>query len=186
MKGLATITLLILVAGCSNKMQVFTDHDPDYKLDNFKTFDWGFKANIDTGNNTTPHNELTDKRIKSAILHALTSRGYAYTHEEPDRVVHYHVIVDAQSVVTLEPNGFYGAYRSRLRPHVYSYREGTLIIDLMDSQTGNLIWRGSATAVIDTMTSEQAEEAINHAVAKIFRKFPHSDKKFEDVVSKAH
>lgn len=185
MKNLIAITLLALIAGCSRQLQVNTEHDPAYRIDDFKTFDWGQKTNIEAGKNPLNYNELTDKRIKSAILHELTARGYVRVSEKPDRIIHYHVIVDDQSIVSMEPNGFNGAYWSRLRTYVYSHREGTLIIDLMDPGTDDLVWRGSVSAEIDTVTPDQTEKAINQGVAKIFRKFPRSNKQPDAVVSKA-
>ena len=71
----------------------------------------------------------------------------------------------------------------RTRTNIYSYRKGTLIIDLMDPKTNNLVWRGWATAAIDTITLEQTEEIINRAVGKIFRGFPASAKVEEPVAS---
>jgi hypothetical protein len=54
-----------------------------------------------------------------------------------------------------------------------SYREGSLIIDIMDEKSKNLIWRGWAVAPIDrTYPPEQADKLINLAIEKVFRKFP--------------
>ncbi len=184
MKYLTSIFFILALAACSPEIRVYSDHDPDYHVRDFSTFDWGQKSSIEANQNPLHYNELNDKRIKSAILKELSSRGYSRTEADPDLVIHYHIIIDDQSVVTTEPFGyFYGPYWMRMRTHVYSYREGTLIIDLMDPKTNNLVWRGWATAAIDVMTQEQTEEMINRAVAKIFRRFPASIKSQEPVAS---
>lgn len=184
MKYIISILSILALAACSPEIRVYSDHDPDYNVRNFSTVDWGQQSGIEANRNPLHYNELNDKRIKSAILKELSSRGYSRTEEDPDLVIHYHIIIDDQSVVTTEPYGyFYGPYWMRMQTHVYSYREGTLIIDLMDPKTNNLVWRGWATAAIDMITQEQTEEMINRAVAKIFRRFPSSIKSQEPVAS---
>jgi hypothetical protein len=57
----------------------------------------------------------------------------------------------------------------------YQYREGTLIIDLMDASNKNLLWRGWGTSVIDGPI-DLTEKQINDAVTKILKAFPPSKK----------
>jgi hypothetical protein len=60
-----------------------------------------------------------------------------------------------------------------METNIYSYREGTLILDLMDSKTNNLIWRGWAVSPLDSSYKpEEIDKLIKKAVAKIFNKFP--------------
>lgn len=177
MKFLMFITAALLTAACSPEIQVYSDHDPDYAVGSFKTFDWGQKTDIEENQNPLHYNELNDKRIKSAVLKELTTRGYVRSEVSPDLIIHYHIVIDDQSVVTTEPYGyFYGPYWMRMQTHVYPYREGTLIIDLMDPKTNNLVWRGWATVGLDMITPEKTEEIVSRIVAKIFRKFPASTK----------
>ena len=173
MKKILVAGLLIL-AGCSPQIRVYTDTDPDYDLWTYRTFEWSEKTNIEANKNPLHYNELNDKRIKSAVSKELQDRGYQLMSEKPDLMLHYHIVVDDQMVVETEPFGYsYSPYWMRMRTNMYAYREGTLIIDLMDSQTKNLIWRGWAVAPIDGVyTPERTEELINLAVTKIFRKFP--------------
>jgi hypothetical protein len=166
--------LFLLMVACSPEIQVHTDFDPDYDLWTFKTFDWGQKVNIEEGKNPFHYNELNDKRIKSAVQDQLASRGYLLTEDHPDLVLHYHIIVADKSVLITEPNVYnYSSYWKRTETSIYSYREGTLILDLMDSKTKNLIWRGWAVSPLDSSyKSEEVDKLIKSAVAKIFKKFP--------------
>jgi len=66
---------------------------------------------------------------------------------------------------------YYGASRSSV--DVYQYQEGSLIIDIVDTKTHKLIWRGTARKVLDTNpTPEERTATINAAVAKILEAFP--------------
>jgi hypothetical protein len=52
-----------------------------------------------------------------------------------------------------------------------TYKVGTLVVDLFDSKTKTLIWRGSAS---DTL-SDKSDKNIKHldkAVDKLFERFP--------------
>ena len=52
-----------------------------------------------------------------------------------------------------------------------NYKEGTLVVDLYDAKTKQLIWRGSAE---DTLSdkAEKNEKNLDKGVAKMFKKFP--------------
>lgn len=179
------MALLLMIAACGPGIRVYSDHDPDFHVRNLRTFDWGQKANIETGNNPFYYNELNDKRIKSAVLRALTVRGYEYSEVSPDLIVHYHIIVENQSIVSTEPYGYiYGPYWTRMRTNVYTYRQGSLIIDMMETKTNRLIWRGWATTDLNTIAPDRTEEIINRAVARIFGRFPSSMVDPDPVVSK--
>lgn len=174
MKQISFWFIALLLASCSPEIQVQTDFDPDYDLWTYKTFDWGQKNNIEEGKNPFHYNELNDKRIKSAVQSQLASRGYRLTEVNPDLILHYHIIVKDKSVLATEPHGYtYSSYWMRMETHIYAYREGTLILDLMDSKTNNLIWRGWAVSPLDSSYKPaEIEKLINTAVAKVFKKFP--------------
>lgn len=173
MRKLLTISIFAVLAGCSPQIRTYSDYDPDYDLWTYKTFDWGQKVGIEKGQNPLHYNELNDKRIKAAVLEQMISRGYQLTEENPDLVLHYHIIVDDQSVVTTEPYGYrYGSYWVRMQTNVYAYREGTLILDLMDKKTNDLIWRGWAVSAVEGVDPAEVDELIKTAVMRIFKKFP--------------
>jgi hypothetical protein len=185
MKNMTWVAVLFIVAGCSPQIQVYSDSDPDYKVSNYSTFRWAQHANIEANKNPLFYNELNDKRIKAAVTYEMTSRGFNLSDSSSDLIIHYHIIIDDQSVVTTEPYGyFYGPYWLRTETKIYSYRKGMLIIDLMDRTTSNLVWRGWATTEIDSVVPEQASDIINRAVAKIFKKFPDSAPKPQAVLSR--
>jgi hypothetical protein len=180
MKRIVIFSIIAIIAGCSPQIRVFSDYDPDYDLSAYKTFDWGQKVNIEEGKNPLHYNELNDKRIKAAVHNQLSARGYQLTSESPDLVLHYHIVVDDQSVVTTEPFGYrYGPYWMRMNTNIHSYREGTLILDLMDSKTHNLIWRGWAVMEVSGIDPEKVDGLIKTTVAKIFKKYPKAPGKLQ-------
>jgi hypothetical protein len=168
---LAGITLLI--ASCSNEIRVTTDYDREVNLKLYKTYSWLPVKEIESKNNPLVYNELTDKRIKKAVDMQFQVKGIQFTTDNPDLRVHYHIIVDNRSAVRPAAYGYYySPYWMRNQYDVYQYREGTLIIDLMDSKNNNLIWRGWGTEVLNTNDIDLTEAVINDAVFKILKEFP--------------
>ena len=56
---------------------------------------------------------------------------------------------------------------------VTTYDEGTLIFDLIDYKTKQLVWRGSATAALASNPSpEQQEKNLQTVVQKVFAAYP--------------
>lgn len=180
MKRLLIISVLAVLAGCSPQIRVYSDYDPDFDLWMYKTFDWGQKIKIEEGKNPLHYNELTDKRIKSAILEQMTGRGYRLTNSNPDLILHYHIIVDDKSIISTAPNGYqYSPAWMGMQTNVYLYKEGTLIIDLMERTTNNLIWRGWAVSAVDQVDPEAVDDLIKTAVIRIFKKYPKAHGKLQ-------
>jgi hypothetical protein len=177
MKQILFLAVFAILTGCSPKIRVFSDSDPEYNLSAYKTFDWGQKVDIEEGRNPLHYNELNDKRIKAAVLSEMTALGYKLTPDNPDLIVHYHIIIDDQSVVATDPYGYYyGPYWTNMQTNVFTYRQGTLILDLMEKKSQNLIWRGWAVTDIEQITPERVSEIIKTSVAKIFDKYPKASK----------
>ena len=174
MKYLIIIFLLFLASGCSPAIQAYTDYDPDYDMWTYTSFDWSQKENIEQNQNPLYYNELNDKRIKKAVLKQLQKRSYQLTRNHPQLILHYHIIVEDKSVLVTEPFGYaYGPYWMRRQQHQYTYTQGTLILDLMDTRINQLVWRGWAVTPLDGISApEQIDDLIDTAVRKMFAKFP--------------
>ena len=107
----------------------------------------------------------------------MKNKSVNYTKDSPDLRVHYHIVIDNKSMILPTRYGYnYSQYWIRNETDVYYYREGTLIIDLMDTKNNNLVWRGWGTRIIDNRDIELREQEINDAVYKIKKAFPPSKK----------
>jgi hypothetical protein len=126
---------------------------------------------IESRNNPIFINELTDKRIKSAVENQLKEKGYVHSESSAQLILHYHIVVENKVSVRTEPLGYsYGRYWLDKELDTYRYNEGTLIIDFMDSRNCDLIWRGWAVSILNQ--ENISEELISKAVEEIFKKFP--------------
>lgn len=174
MKGIIVVAAFSIMVGCSPEIRIFSDHDPEYDLGKYITFNFAENKNIESDHNPLYYNGLNDKRIKSAVKEQLISKGYDFTDERSELIVHYHIIVDDQTIVTTDPHEYlYSPYWMYLRTSIQQYREGTLIIDVMEAKSNGLIWRGWAVSALKVVyTPEEVERLIHVTVARIFKKFP--------------
>lgn len=174
-----------LIAGCST-MEVQVDFDPDEKFSGLRTYGWIPATRKPTGDPRIDDNTILEKRIRRAVEGELNAKGFQKSPESPDFWLAYHVTLDKrQSVTTLNNSYAYGPgwgwdygyrpYASRVRPEtfVYQYEEGTLLLDVVDPDGRDLMWRGSATDEVNfSATPAAKEKQINEAVRRMLASFP--------------
>lgn len=163
-----TLITAILLVRCST-ISVMQDYDPEYDFSKLKTF--GFlpipaEAGID---------QLNANRFGDAIKSELTTKGYTVSDQADFGVA---LLFGKQTKTNITSYGYgYGPYWGRYggtsNIDVSQYDEGTLIIDVIDMNKKELVWRGTGTGVIDpNATVEERTANINNAVAQILAQFP--------------
>jgi hypothetical protein len=159
----------LLVAGCSS-VETHVDYDRAQNFSSYRTF--AFK------DVRTPDNPISLKRVRAAVSRTLGSRGLAESAgEKPDLWVVLHTRAHRQTqVTTYNPGwgwgwGWRGAYWNAA--YVRQIPIGTLMVDLVDTKAKELVWRGSASRVVDADESPQTrDEKVQQAVDKLFDGFP--------------
>ena len=88
-----------------------------------------------------------------------------------DVLVNYFVVVDTKTDIQTYNDYYYRRWRNLpINVMVNYYKEGTLIIDMIDAKTKKTIWNGSTTSTV-TANSIELEKTINRAVASLFEQF---------------
>lgn len=165
--------LVFAITGCSS-IAVKQTYDPKVDLTGIKSYAWLEKPNQMPANakDALANNSLLDKQIKKAVNVQLISLGLQMEKEHPDILITYHAGLDDK--IDFQTIG--GFHRNRFwdEPvYVDEYTEGTLIVDLLDSNSNDIIWRGIAVAKLDeTAKPEEVEKTLSKAVEKIFKKLP--------------
>jgi hypothetical protein len=153
---------------------VKTDYDRSADFTQYKTFSW---ENVHT------LNPLWVDRIKSAVDSALAAKGWTLV--DSGGSVSIMALEMNQTHQTLDTyyDGFGGGWGWRhwgggfgdATTTTSTYKVGTLVVDLFDSKTKALIWRGSAS---DTLSdrSDKNIKRLDKAVYKLFEHFPTGEK----------
>ena len=155
--------VVVALAGCT-AIAVQHDYDPDVDFSTYRSFAWMPLTAHQSGVPDHLSGPFLHKRIRKALAEELTESGLDYAPESADVLVAYQLNYKNKSEIN-------AAY-----PHaidVRRYREGTLIIDLVDPDTKALIWRGWGVSDLHRSTDPQQEqEQIERAVRKILARYP--------------
>jgi hypothetical protein len=169
---LTTIIPAILMT-CSPSVSVFHDYDRDINIQSYATYNWKVIDGVESNQNPIYYNELNDKRIKTAADKVLVEKGYRRVSDAPSLMLHYHIIVEDKSVVSMDPNEHrFSPYWMREEMSTYQYKEGTLILDLMDTDTNELVWRGWAVGTLEDLRPEHFEKRLAKTIERILDPLP--------------
>lgn len=169
--GLAGAALFAAtLAGCAS-LHVYSFVERGADVSHYRTFDWAVEPPETTGDPRLDSNPFFGDRIHEAVEKELAKRGFEKTDSaEAQLLLHYHVSMTQDiDLGPADPN--YGVCDT-CRPTVYD--KGTLLIDLMDSRTDKLVWRGWAEGGFDNAIDNQKlmEGRVDEAVRRIFEKLP--------------
>jgi len=168
-RTLPAIMLISVLVGCSG-IKVTTDYNQEFDFSGFKTYDW-MAAKPDVLRDPLIDTALLDRRVKQAVERELSEQGYVSAEEDPDFLLSYHFGTESQVDVT--SCGYHYPESPRCwgqEIETYTYTEGTLIIDVVEPDDLELVWRGYATGAIHDI--ERMDETIGEAVKKVLAKFP--------------
>ncbi len=161
--------LFAVLTGCSS-IRVGTDFDHNADFSVLKTYRW--VEHRKQSDNKMMKDPLIRKHIIDAVENVMDARGYFKVRSEnPDFLIAFYIGSKKKVDVTHYRYGYgrWGRFRGR-DISVRKYREGSLIIDIIDSRTKQLVWRGWATSVLHGR--ENIREDIQASVIKILERYP--------------
>ncbi|MBX3461701.1 MAG: DUF4136 domain-containing protein [Planctomycetes bacterium] len=163
-----------LAAACAS-ITVTDDYDRAVDFAALKT--WSWRAPKPEAAPPTEPMPLVDARIRAALEQTLVQKGYPRATATGDFEVAFHTMIEQR--LESQPGTYYGyGWRSGRAaaysaPEYYTYDEGTLLVDFIDPKTNHIVWRGTASAVVDRQASAEARERrIQDAVHKLLARFP--------------
>ncbi len=166
---LGCIGILAVSTGCST-IRVETDFDPDADFASLKTYKWIEHTK------KTDSEMMKDPLIRTHVINAveneMDAKGYfKAVNENPDFLIAFYA-GSRKKVDVTHYHYRYGRW-GRLRGRdisVRKYKEGTLIVDIIDARTKQLAWRGWAVSVLHGR--ENAAEDIQASVKKMLHRYP--------------
>ena len=173
-----------LVLGACSSISVSADYDPDMDFRGLHTFAWIPETPEQASEDARAGYPLTSVRVTEAVERTLAAAGYEQVSADADFLVGFSISVQSSVSVTSDPmGGYYGHYgRHSGAGYGYGYgasvdvretEEGVLLIDVIGTESGTVLWRGTAKAVLASkQTPEKSIERINEAVSKILAQFP--------------
>jgi hypothetical protein len=131
-------------------------------------------------------NPIMNRRVRRLVEQELTTRGYRReTSGTPDFLVAYYPVWQDRLVQTYTAVGPAWGYGWGMRPWGYGYgfgtgfaevqryREGSIVLEVLDPRTRQVVWQAVAEgALTDLRDPQDAEEQVGLAVRKMLAKFP--------------
>jgi hypothetical protein len=173
----AILGLLFGATGCHRNVDVRTVTAPDANFAGRRTFRiLPVPAYRGTAalSSTDPMlvNSITYQAIRDAIRQELEARGYRYSPDGADLDVAYYATAQPQMDIRTFDYGYNWRYGLPItQTEVYTYTEGTVIVDAIDPATHRLMWRGQGRAPVSTNPDDYVK-TIRKAVHEIIEKFP--------------
>jgi uncharacterized protein DUF4136 len=156
---------LALLPALGHAQSIQTDYDRSFDFSRLKTY-----AYVDVARDPRDPlavNPMNERRVRAALDSQLLAHGYTPDSSgKADFLVAYHAATRQR--VSVQELGYGIGRLGPRRLDVDQYTEGTLVVDVVDAATRQLVWRGSATG---TIAPKEADAKIRKAVAKLMGQF---------------
>lgn len=168
---LVLMGMTLLLAGRLPAQEVKTDYDRSANFAQYKTYSWEQVKTKDP---------LDVDRIKSDVNAALTAKGWTQVESGGDVSIVAMQITRKQQTLDTFYNGFGGGWGWRgfggdgfgeATTTTDTYKVGTVVVDLFDTKSKQLIWRGAASDTISNNSGKNIKN-LDKGVEKMFKNFP--------------
>jgi len=165
------IGMMFLSAGTLSAQQVKTDYDRSANFGQYKTYSWEHVKTQDP---------LYEDRIKNSVNAALAAKGWTQVDSGGDVSILAMEITHNQQTLNTFYDGFGGGWGWRrfggggfgeATTTTETYKVGTLVVDLFDSKTKKLLWRGTSSDTLSDNSNKNIKN-MDKGVEKLFKQFP--------------
>jgi hypothetical protein len=169
----AVLFSLIFFTSCGPTLTVTNDYDHTANFSQFKTF-----RIVKLEQQIQAISQLNQNRIINTVREQMIAKGFSES-ENADLLVNIVSILKNKQEIVANSYGYGGGYRPyawgggnmSTTVNVQDYKDGSLIIEVVNASTKKLIWEGIGNQQIDAPI-KNPDTAIPAAVQKIMASFP--------------
>jgi hypothetical protein len=173
------VAIAMWMVGCSGKSyKVDGAGNADANMEQYNTYAFASQVDNKLDEGLFFVNDLVLKaEIRDAVKHELESRGYRHAASGPDLVVNFRVFDKATQIQGLQ--GLGDGYWSSAEtvgidaPQTVNLEKGSLMIHIVDRNTGKLVWQGYASGLMDGDVFSKEKNKVAEAVSMIFESYNH-------------
>jgi hypothetical protein len=188
-----TTTALILtffVAGAAFAAKPRIQWDTNYDNSSVSTFQWVMPPEYSLADS----DPFLHQHIINAIQYQLTSRGLTEVESNADINVTYHLSVDTDVSLRSSSVGYsfgrygmggWGYYGYGMGGPVYTNTDvveverGELVVDIWDTASDQLVWRGSVSDITISGNSDKTTKNVEKAIEKMAKQYDKLRKKMD-------
>ena len=179
MRRLSTVLLIgglaAVTAGCLTLMPVGSHFQRGTDFTRYQTYAWGPADALPISDQRLRENPYFVDDVHGAIDREFQDRGLRQATSEPaDLLVHYHAAVNSRLEVQSRVAQFRDCVGEACRGTVTDYDAGTLVIDVIDTRTQQLVWRGWAEHRLEDMLDDPpaVHRRVQDAVHRVLKTLP--------------
>jgi hypothetical protein len=181
------VGFLVLTGACNLSelvVKINTDHDQSAQFSQYRTYNW-YQPEPTASSSGEGVNPSLQQHLKRAIEQEIAKKGLQKTTDNPQVLLAYDVSVKKPAQLPAQNNaagtGYGYAYQVGYRydyghakmanfQPVDNYIPGTLIIDVIDASSKELVWRGWAEDVVEDFNADY--RTVENYVDDIIDKYP--------------
>ena len=171
MQKLIIIFFIAALYGCTQQdYLVQSDKALDANFENYSTYAFSTHAISEDVQFVLRDIELKHN-IREAIKDEMEAKGYKLDMQNPDLLVNFRVFEEETELIGYQEGTDYWTdeeIRTADDRTTYQLEEGSLIIDLVDAESGVAVWRGYASGILEKNKFDRNERSIATAVDMIF------------------
>jgi hypothetical protein len=173
------LVLVLALAACSQKgfntnLTVEPQPVPGVDWTKYQTWSFGRQGEYVATGIEVLDDPAFRKSVGDNAINEMQKLGYSHVNENPDLLLMFHVIVeDRYDEVKMNP-----AYQDfdMNWAHASSddtWKEGSLMLFVIDAKTGSQVWGSTATAELDKQSDfETKKKRFNEVVTRMLADFP--------------
>lgn len=170
----AFLSSLIFLSSCGPTLTVTNDYDHSVNFSKYKTF-----RIVKLEQHVQNISQLNQTRIINAVRNEMISKGFSET-ENADMFIDITTTLKDKQELVANSTGGYGGYGGYYRwgggystttVSTYNYKDGSLVVDIVDASNNNLLWQGIGSKQIDA-PSKNPDQDVPAAVKQIMASFP--------------
>jgi len=165
---LLVVAPLLLAAHVLTAQDVRSNAMPGIDFSKYHTYKW-----VAVQGATYP-NQIIDAEIKQSIDAQLSAKGLTKTTgDKADLYLGYQTAVSHQQQWNAYGDGgrWFGGGMATVNSQTINV--GTIVVDMYDPSTKQLVWTGQATKTMDPSSNQQKNQKnLDKAMAKLFKSFP--------------
>src|ERR1700756_1761120 len=163
------VPLLLVIAGTLAAQSVSYNFMPRTDFAKYRTYKW---VNIGGAH----PDQIMDAEIKQSVDAQLASRGMTKTDsDEADLYIGYQSAVNQETQWDAWGSRAFGMGMGSWTSSTISV--GTLVLDMYDPASKELVWTGNATKTIDPSSNhEKNQQRLDKAIAKLLKNYPPKQK----------
>ena len=166
------VTLSLLTTGALAAQDVRYNFMPGTDFTKYRTYKW---VAVEGGAHP---NQIVDAQIKQAVDAQLASKGMTKTDsDKADLFVGYQIAVDQEKQWNAYGMGGGLRWGGMGTATSSTIKVGTLVLDMYDPATKQLVWTGNATKTLDPSSNqEKNQKNLDKAMQKLLKNYPPKQK----------